>query len=133
MGGQQVATLSELTSGDSREPLSASRVNWNLFHLLGVSPVLGRDFRASDDVPGAEPVAILSHDLWTRRFGRDATVYRYIRSPMEWVSDMTALPDTGASGPGRPVRFGELMMCTWSSPVTAQSRRRTGTLRPIVK
>ena len=30
--------------------------------------------------------------------------YQNIRNPMEWVSDMTALPDTGASGPGRPCR-----------------------------
>jgi putative ABC transport system permease protein len=35
-----------------------------LFDVLGAAPFLGRGFRAGDDVPGAEPVAILSFGLW---------------------------------------------------------------------
>jgi predicted permease len=35
-----------------------------LFDVLGVSPFLGRGFRAGDDSPGAEPVAVLSFGLW---------------------------------------------------------------------
>lgn len=45
--------------------LSSSR----LFSLLGVSPMLGRDFGGGDDRPGADPVAILGHRLWMARFG----------------------------------------------------------------
>src|SRR5262249_51209665 len=38
---------------------------------LGVRVILGRDFTPEDDVRGAPPVAIISHDVWTRRFGAD--------------------------------------------------------------
>jgi putative ABC transport system permease protein len=35
-----------------------------LFDVLGTRPMLGRGFQAGDDVPGAEPVALLSYGLW---------------------------------------------------------------------
>ncbi len=43
----------------------------NFFRILGVAPVLGRDFSAADNQPGAEKVALISHRLWTRDFGGD--------------------------------------------------------------
>lgn len=60
-------------SGDPERYLGAT-VSWTLFHLLGVTPVVGRDFTASDDVPGAEPVVLLSHDIWERRYQKDAAI-----------------------------------------------------------
>ena len=45
-----------------------------LFDVLGVAPMLGRTFRAGDDRPGAEPVVVLSHALWTQQLGADASV-----------------------------------------------------------
>lgn len=45
------------------------------FPLLGISPALGRFFRADEtSSPGEDPVAILSYDLWQRAFGRDPNV-----------------------------------------------------------
>ncbi len=44
------------------------------FSLVGVHPVLGRDFLAPDDRPGAIPVALLSNSLWKERFGADPHV-----------------------------------------------------------
>ncbi len=41
----------------------------DLFRILGLNPALGRNFRAADDRPGAEKVAIISHGLWQRDFG----------------------------------------------------------------
>ena len=58
-----------LTGDGNPEQLSADEVSGNLFSVLGVSPVLGRDFRPDDNIPGAPGVAILSHGLWLRRFG----------------------------------------------------------------
>jgi hypothetical protein len=37
--------------------------------VLGVRPALGRQFTPEDAVPGAEPVVILSHETWIRRYG----------------------------------------------------------------
>ena len=41
---------------------------------LGVRPVAGRWFTAEDSRPGADPVVILSADLWRRAFGSDPTL-----------------------------------------------------------
>src|SRR5260370_19997064 len=50
-------------------------VSGNYFEVLGVQPALGRLFTLEDDrVPGAQPVVVLSHAYWTRRFARDPGV-----------------------------------------------------------
>jgi len=47
----------------------------NYFTALGAVPAAGRLFDAGDsDQPGASPVTVLSHGLWTRRFDRDPTI-----------------------------------------------------------
>ncbi len=51
-----------------------TQVSANAFTLLGVKPILGRDFLASDQHAGAMPVVILRHDLWKSRFGGNPTV-----------------------------------------------------------
>jgi putative ABC transport system permease protein len=45
-----------------------TQVTANAFALVGVKPVLGRDFLPADQEPGAAPVVILRHDLWINRF-----------------------------------------------------------------
>jgi putative ABC transport system permease protein len=45
-------------------------VSPNTFALLGVAPLLGRDFTAADAVPGAPQVAMLNHRFWTTRYAR---------------------------------------------------------------
>ena len=56
------------------ERVSGYSVSPNLFVLLGAGPALGRGFTDGDGVPGAEPVVVLSHALWMRRFGGDSGV-----------------------------------------------------------
>jgi putative ABC transport system permease protein len=48
----------------------AATVSTNAFGLLGVSPMLGRDFVPSDEVPGAPPVALIAYRFWVSRFGK---------------------------------------------------------------
>jgi predicted permease len=58
-------------TGGSGEHYIATRVTANAFEVLGVKPILGRDFASSDEVPGAAPVAILSYKFWESRYGKD--------------------------------------------------------------
>ncbi len=53
------------------ERLSGERVSASYFTTLGVHPVVGRDFMADDDRPGAARVAIISDGLLRRHFGND--------------------------------------------------------------
>jgi putative ABC transport system permease protein len=46
-------------------------VTHDLMPTLGVRPLSGRWFEASDSLPGARPVALLSWELWQRTFGGD--------------------------------------------------------------
>ena len=56
------------------ERVSGQRVSWEYFRVLGVRPGFGRDFLATDDTPETNNVVILSHGLWSRRFGADPRV-----------------------------------------------------------
>lgn len=53
--------------GDS-QLLDAQEVSSNFFQLLGVAPMLGRDFRWEDEKPGNRSV-MLSYALWQSNFG----------------------------------------------------------------
>ena len=71
IGGRTVA----LRDAEGRPmDLRVTTVGANLFGLLGVQPVLGRDFTAADAAPGARPVVMLSDRLWQGRFGGRADV-----------------------------------------------------------
>ena len=53
------------------EKVYAQWVSGEAFPILGVKPALGRVLASTDDInPGQHPVAVLSYDFWTRRFGR---------------------------------------------------------------
>jgi putative ABC transport system permease protein len=54
--------------------LGCASVEANFLNVLGVQPVVGRDFTSEDDRPGAPRVALLSYALWRSRFGGDPGV-----------------------------------------------------------
>ena len=53
-----------IRDGDQVSRLRRALVSGEFFDVLGVRPVLGRALRRSDDVHGAEPVAVLSYTAW---------------------------------------------------------------------
>ena len=63
-----------LTGDGNPEKIDGTRVTGNLFSMLGVSPILGRDFLPEEDKPGGAKVAIISATLWRQRFGTDPNV-----------------------------------------------------------
>jgi len=56
------------------ETYNCSQVTANTFHIIGQTPVIGRDFAAEDEKPGAASVAILSYGVWENRYAKDASV-----------------------------------------------------------
>jgi predicted permease len=64
----------QLAADGSRPPerVIGALVSGDYFQALRVSIPLGRAFAPDEDAaPGARPVAIISHDLWRRRFAGD--------------------------------------------------------------
>jgi predicted permease len=60
--------------GDAPERVRSATVHANVFPILGVRPMLGRNFSAEEDRPGGPNVVILGYSLWERRFGGDPAV-----------------------------------------------------------
>jgi putative ABC transport system permease protein len=54
---------------ESATYVSAAPVTGDFFDVLGVTASVGRSFTSADDVVGAENVAVITHDLWQRRYG----------------------------------------------------------------
>ena len=63
-----------LTGRDQPEHLRGLQLSADMFHLLGISPILGRTFITGEDQPGNDRVVVLSHRLWQRRFGADQNI-----------------------------------------------------------
>ncbi|MDX1395282.1 MAG: ABC transporter permease [Gemmatimonadota bacterium] len=83
------------------------RFTANLLPLLGVPPAIGRGFSADDDRAGAPPVVLLSHRLFTERFGADPAVLdRTVTLDGQPTRVIGVMPEWYAF-PGRSVEFWE--------------------------
>ena len=54
--------------------LKVALITGNLFSVLGVTPLFGRNIRAEDDSVAAAPVVAISYELWQRRYGGNPSV-----------------------------------------------------------
>jgi putative ABC transport system permease protein len=61
-------------AGGEAEELRGAAVTEGFFSMLGVAPALGRGFSDREGVDGDTRVTVLSHELWTRRFGADRSI-----------------------------------------------------------
>lgn len=58
-----------LTGWGEAQRLSGVQASASFFPLLGIPPLIGRDFLPEDDKKGAAPVVMLSERIWKNRFG----------------------------------------------------------------
>ncbi len=72
------ATVNVTVDGNPQR-YTGAYVSSDFFRILGVVPLVGRDFAARDDRPGAEKVALISHQLWRRDFGGGDVVGKSVR------------------------------------------------------
>jgi predicted permease len=63
-----------LSTPTGAQPASGARVTDGFFRTLGVTPVLGRDFYAGEDLPSAPRAVILSYAVWQQRYGGKADI-----------------------------------------------------------
>jgi predicted permease len=63
-----------LTGPLESERIPAEMVSSSFFPMLGVQPVLGRNFLPAEDQLGASPVAMISGGFWKRKFGSSTDV-----------------------------------------------------------
>ncbi|MBV8570303.1 MAG: ABC transporter permease [Acidobacteriaceae bacterium] len=60
-----------LVAQNRAEYIGNERVSANFFHVLGITPLLGREFTREEDVPNGPKLAIVSYSLWQRVFHSD--------------------------------------------------------------
>jgi putative ABC transport system permease protein len=63
-----------LLGDDSAERVKTAVVSANFFDVLGVKPLLGRTFLASDESQNADAVLVLSYQYWQSHQGGDANI-----------------------------------------------------------
>ena len=60
-----------LSGVDQPEQVPGHKVTSGFFEALGVTPIVGRSFTSSEELPGQHQRVILAHALWTRLFAQD--------------------------------------------------------------
>jgi putative ABC transport system permease protein len=112
--------------GDSERPadrLAGAFVSTNLFRVLQVQPALGREFTEDDARPGAEPVALLGHHIWSARYGADPSLIgRAIRIGGEPVTIIGVMP-AGFQFPLRGDVWQPIAQMPSFDPLTRDARR----------
>jgi len=74
MAGYLSGSTVNVTYKNNPQRYTGGYVTEDFFKIIGVSPVLGRDFTAEDNKPGAEKVTILGDEIWRRDFGADPNI-----------------------------------------------------------
>jgi putative ABC transport system permease protein len=70
-----------LTEGEQfAEQYPGAWVSSSFFRMIGQGPVVGRDFRADDDLPGTPAAIVIANSVWQQRYGGDpSAIGRVVR------------------------------------------------------
>src|SRR5215211_6960690 len=68
------STTTNLALSDHAERIELAQTNADFFDVFGIAPQYGRLFIPQDEQAGHEPVVVVSHALWQRRFGSDPSL-----------------------------------------------------------
>jgi putative ABC transport system permease protein len=74
MAGYLNGSTINVTYNHNPQRYTGAYITEDLFKIIGVSPVLGRDFTADDNKAGAPKTAILGDKIWRRDFNADPTI-----------------------------------------------------------
>jgi predicted permease len=87
------------------ERVKGSQVSANFFRVLGVAPLIGRDFAEGAERPGAPGTVVLSHAFWMERYGgrRDALGGQLVLDDVGF--EITGVMPAGFQFPAPEARF----------------------------
>src|SRR5436190_8306017 len=74
MTGYLNGSTINVTYKNNPQRYTGGYVTDDFFKIIGVSPILGRDFTAEDNKPGSEKTTILGYEIWQRNFGEDSEI-----------------------------------------------------------
>src|SRR5437660_3031315 len=74
MAGYLSGSTINVTYKNNPQRYTGAYITEDLFKIIGVSPVLGRDFTADDNKAGAPKTAILGDKIWRRDFNADPNI-----------------------------------------------------------
>lgn len=74
MAGYLSGSTINVTYNNTPQRYTGSYVTDEIFKIVGVAPVLGRDFSAEDNKPGAQKTLILGDKVWRRDFNADPNI-----------------------------------------------------------
>jgi putative ABC transport system permease protein len=82
-----------LVADESAAYVFQQRVSAGYFHVMGIPPMIGREFTADEDRAGGSSVVILNYELWKRVFGGNPSVVgRSIRLRGETYTVIGVMP-----------------------------------------
>jgi putative ABC transport system permease protein len=121
-----IGAISLGRDGAAPEQFEGLYVSADTFSVLRVKPTLGRDFSAADDRPGAEPVVIISSNIWKSRYAAS----RDVLGRTVTVNAATPATVIGVMPDGiRFIDFTDVWMPLAQMPGLAAQRRDT---RPLM-
>jgi putative ABC transport system permease protein len=89
----------EIEQAEGMVRLQGARVSHSYFKVLGVQPVLGRDFTSEDDKVGAPGTAVLGYDLWQQLYVGDREVVgKSLRMNGESFTIIGVMPPVSVGG-----------------------------------
>jgi predicted permease len=90
-----------IASGTDAEFIRAQGVTGNFFSVLGVQAMVGRTMTTEDDQAGnPQPVVVISHNFWQRRFDVDSEVIGKTITSNDWPFNGRPLTIVGVTAPG---------------------------------
>jgi hypothetical protein len=72
--GSYTTGTRQLKIGEAVTSVEGATVTLDFFGAVGAQPLLGRFFVDGDQASSAQPVVVLSHDLWTERFASSPSI-----------------------------------------------------------
>jgi predicted permease len=103
-------------SDEAMETGHVQYVSGGMFDSFGLRPAAGRVLGENDDVkPGAHPVAVLSHDYWSRRFGQNPDIVGHTFRIADRIYEVVGVANAGFTGtePGNVIDIFMPAMMHW--------------------